>query len=61
MSKKVGGWEYEYILELYNGFIEILNKKIIVIVKDEFDNFWLSLVYVGVLYFGVKSVDIFVI
>ena len=61
LSKKAGGWEYEHILEPHNGFTEISNKKIIAIAKDESDNLWLSSVYAGALYFGVKSADIFAI
>lgn len=55
------GWQNEHILEPNNGFTEISNKKITAIAKDELDNLWMSSVYAGALYFGVKSADIFVI
>lgn len=55
------GWENEHILEPNNGFTEISNKKITAIAKDEADNLWMSSVYAGALYFGVKSAEIFAI
>jgi len=61
LAETDGGWRYEHILEPHNGFTEISNKKITAIAKDESDNLWLSSVYAGALYFGVKSADIFAI
>ncbi|MEC9060946.1 MAG: diguanylate cyclase, partial [Pseudomonadota bacterium] len=61
LSKKASGWEYEHILEPHNGFTEISDKKIAAIAKDESGNLWLSSVYAGALYFGIKSADIFAI
>ena len=61
LSKKASGWEYEHILEPHNGFTEISDKKIAAIAKDESGNLWLSSVYAGALYLGIKSADIFAI
>ncbi|WP_394224359.1 EAL domain-containing protein [Alteromonas gracilis] len=61
LTKTADRWQYEHILEPHNGFTEISDKKITAIAKDESDNLWLSSVYAGALYFGVKSADIFTI
>ena len=61
LAQTANGWRSEHILEPNNGFTEISNKKITAIAKDEADNLWMSSVYAGALYFGVKSADIFAI
>lgn len=61
LVQTANGWEHEHILEPNNGFTEISNKKITAIAKDEAGNLWMSSVYAGALYFGVKSADIFAI
>ena len=61
LVQTANGWQHEHILEPNNGLTEISNKKITAIAKDEADNLWMSSVYAGALYFGVKSADIFAI
>ena len=55
------GWVNEHILEPHNGRTELSNKKIVAIKQDFMGNLWLSSVYGGALYFGVKSAEIYVI
>ena len=55
------GWVNEHILEPHNGRTELSNKKIVAIAQDLMGNLWLSSVYGGALYFGVKSAEIYVI
>lgn len=61
LTKTANGWESEHILEPHNGSTAISDKKITAIAKDETGNIWLSSIYAGALYFGVKSADIFTI
>ncbi|WP_338517838.1 ligand-binding sensor domain-containing protein [Alteromonas gracilis] len=61
LTKTAAGWEHEHILEPHNGTTAISDKKITAIAKDETGNIWLSSIYAGALYFGVKSADIFTI
>ncbi|NDV90648.1 EAL domain-containing protein [Alteromonas sp. 345S023] len=55
------GWENQHILEPHNGRTELSDKKIRSIAADDMGNLWLSSVYAGALYFGVKSIDIYAI
>ena len=61
LTKTASGWEQDHILEPHNGSTSISDKKITSIAKDETGNIWLSSIYAGALYFGVKSADIFTI
>lgn len=61
LSDSATGWMHEHILEPHNGFTEVSDKKITAIERDEANNLWLSSVYAGALYFGVKSADIYAI
>ncbi|BFT30031.1 hypothetical protein D210916BOD24_12070 [Alteromonas sp. D210916BOD_24] len=61
LSKKQNGWEHEHILEPHNGATTISDKRVTAIAQDETGNLWLSTIYAGALYFGVKSADVFTI
>ena len=54
-------WVSEHILEPHNGRTELSNKRILDIETDYSGNLWLSSVYAGALYFGVKSAEIYAI
>lgn len=53
-----GVWEHEHILQPHNGRTELSDKRLVDIEQDNMGNLWLSSVYAGALYFGVKSADI---
>ena len=61
LQQTFNGWKLEHILEPHNGATTISDKRITAIARDETGNLWLSSIYAGALYFGVKSADIFTI
>lgn len=53
-----GQWQSEHILEPNNGRAPLSEKRIVAVEADALGNLWLSSVYGGALYFGVKSASI---
>ncbi len=51
-------WQMEHILEPNNGRAPLSDKRIYSIESDALGNLWLSSVYGGALYFGVKSASV---